>query len=374
MTTADNLNRIIQAKADIKTAIENKGVAVGDITIDGYAEKIGEIPQDASFSGLDFTVIGYDMTLTRELNDEFNAAIQYSLQKYNEWDSTVSYIGDFFRFDKKLVYAPLVDTHILKIMGSMFEGCTNLKTVPLFVTSNVTIMSSMFDGCSNLKTVPQFDTSKVTDMQYMFESCSNLKTVPLFDTSNVTDMSSMFDGCSNLKTVPLFDTSNVTDMSSMFDGCSNLKTVPQFDTSKVTDMQYIFKSCSNLKTVPLFDTSNVTNMGSMFEGCTNLTEVPLFDFSNVTNMQYFIGFSTLNNLTTLGGFKDLKVDWNDNYGLAKCPNLTYESVMNVINNLYDFRGNGDETTTKTIKFHPNSLALLSDDDKAIATNRGWVLS
>ena len=126
--------------------------------------------------------------------------------------------------------------------------------------------------------------------------------------------------------------------------------------------------------IPQFDTSNVTTVERIFYNCPNIRTVPLLDFSNVTKFDRVFGLSENTPLTTLGGFKDLKIDWNDNYGLAKCPNLTYESVMNVINNLYNFRANGDETTTKTIKFHANSLALLSDDDKAIATNKGWILS
>lgn len=36
------------SKADIKSAIENKGVTVGDGTIDTYAEKIGEIETGGS--------------------------------------------------------------------------------------------------------------------------------------------------------------------------------------------------------------------------------------------------------------------------------------------------------------------------------------
>ena len=302
MTIADNLNRIVQAKADIKAAIENKGVAVGDLTIDSYAEKIAEIPQDVAYNGLDFTVIGYDATLTRELNDEFNADIQYSLQKYNEWDENKTSAMNLFKSDNKLVYAPFINV------------------------------------------------SNVTTMQYMFSSCSKLTTVPLFNTQNVTTMSNMFFGCSELTTVPQFDTQNVTNMGGMFYGCSKLITVSQFDTQ------------------------NVSDVATMFQNCTKLESLPLFDFSNVTTIRTFFGFSDLNKLTALGGFKDLKIDWNDSYGLFRCPNLTYESVMNVINNLYDFRANGDETTTKTIKFHSNSLALLSDDDKAIATNKGWILS
>lgn len=43
MSIATEIQRLQTAKADIKTAIENKGVTVGDGTIDTYAEKIDEI-------------------------------------------------------------------------------------------------------------------------------------------------------------------------------------------------------------------------------------------------------------------------------------------------------------------------------------------
>ena len=43
MSIDNEILRLRTAKADIKTAIENKGVTVGDGTIDTYAEKINEI-------------------------------------------------------------------------------------------------------------------------------------------------------------------------------------------------------------------------------------------------------------------------------------------------------------------------------------------
>lgn len=43
MSIATEIQRLQSAKTDIKTAIENKGVTVGDGTIDTYAEKISEI-------------------------------------------------------------------------------------------------------------------------------------------------------------------------------------------------------------------------------------------------------------------------------------------------------------------------------------------
>ena len=45
MSISTEITRLQTAKADLKTAIEAKGVTVGDITIDGYAAKVAEIPQ-----------------------------------------------------------------------------------------------------------------------------------------------------------------------------------------------------------------------------------------------------------------------------------------------------------------------------------------
>lgn len=51
MSIATEIQRLQQAKTDIKTAIEAKGVTVGDGTIDTYAEKISEISGGGGPSG-----------------------------------------------------------------------------------------------------------------------------------------------------------------------------------------------------------------------------------------------------------------------------------------------------------------------------------
>lgn len=202
---------------------------------------------------------------------------------------------------------------------------------------------------------PNVDTSNVTDMFHMFMNCSSLNSIPQLNTSNVTNMGGMFWECSSLQTIPLLDTSNVFDMYSMFGGCSALTTIPQLDTS------------------------NVSDMSDMFRDCTQLQSLPLLDFSNATDITYFFGVGYIDEadylyqLTDLGGFANLKIDWNDNYGLAICPSLTYESIINVLDNLYDFRGNG-ESITRTLKIHSNTYSLLSSEDIAVATNKGWIIS
>ena len=201
---------------------------------------------------------------------------------------------------------------------------------------------------STFTEVPEWaDFYGVTNMERMFQNCYKLQTIPPLDTSNVADMSSMFHNCSNLQTIPQIDTSNVINMTNMFFSCSNLQTIPAIDTSNVEDMSSMFAYCGNLKTLPELDVSKVTNISNYFRSCGS-------------------------NLTDVGGWKNLKINWNDNNGLARCPNLTYQSCINILNGLYDFVGNGS-TETRTLKVHANFLTTVGNEI-SIGTNKGWTIT
>ena len=218
-------------------------------------------------------------------------------------------------------------------------------------------------GNQNFKYCPFFDTSNVTDMSDMFKECSSLTTIPLLNTSKVITMYSMFEGCSTLTTIPQIDTSKVTNMYDMFEGCSSLTSISLLDTSKVTDMNYMFKGCSSLTSIPALDTSNVTRMSYMFSGCSSLISIPLLDTSKVNDMSSIL--SGCRSLKYLGGFKNLSISISSSF-LDQCPNLTVESLMNVINNL--------ATVSRGIlRFGSTNLNKLTAEQKAIATNKGWTL-
>lgn len=57
MTIASEISRLQWAKADIKTAIENKWVTVGNITLDNYAACIDAIPTWSNIAVVDFLLI-----------------------------------------------------------------------------------------------------------------------------------------------------------------------------------------------------------------------------------------------------------------------------------------------------------------------------
>ena len=80
MTITENINRIEQAKADIKEAIIAKGVEVSDdVRIDGYAEKIGEIKQGG---GGQFAIDFGEEIATG--NPYFIGALQEDIDYYNQ--------------------------------------------------------------------------------------------------------------------------------------------------------------------------------------------------------------------------------------------------------------------------------------------------
>lgn len=227
--------------------------------------------------------------------------------------------------------------------------------------SKVTNMQYMFQYCSKLASIPELNTSSVDNMNSMFDGCSILTTIPLLNTSSVTNMRYMFHECSSLNDIPQLDTSKVTDMSNMFQYCYNLTTIPQIDTSKVTNMSYMFQNCVSLTTIPQLDTSNVTSMGSMFQNCSILTFIPQLDTSKVTNMSYM--FSNCKELTEIH-MTGMKV----NFDISASTKFTESALVEILNNL------ATVTSTQKLTMGSTNLAKLTDEEKAIATNKGWTLA
>ena len=275
-----------------------------------------------------------------------------------------------------LTKIPLLDTSNVTNISFLFQNCSNLKNIPLLDTSNVIDMKGMFQDCSSLKTIPMLNTSNVTEMDYLFERDSLLTEIPLLNTVNVTRMPYLFSNCHSLISVPALDTSNVTVMNSMFKGCSSLKQIPLLNTKSCNNMQDMFNGCSSITEIPELDTSNVITMWYMFFKCTSLTTVPMLDASKIINVYNM--FNNCSSLVTLGGLKNLGMSYPTNYidnaseltlNLSDSPLLTHDSLMNVINNLYDIKSKG--VKTQTLQLGNRNKAKLTAEEIAIATNKGW---
>lgn len=237
----------------------------------------------------------------------------------------------------------------------------------------------------------EFDLSKITSKtsteNYLTEAVVRINKLPE-EILNGTKINSMFAGFRNLVEIPYFDSSNITGFYNAFSDCRAITTIPLFNTSKVTDMGNTFQYCSNLKTIPQLDTSSVSQASSMFAYCDNLESIPLLNFGKVKTVAYILSTSTvINKDINLGGFKDLGKGYTNttknwsNYrlDLSKRTEINHDSLMNVINNLYDLNltydvANGGTLFEQGLLLGEANIARLTEDEIAIATNKGWIVS
>lgn len=149
------------------------------------------------------------------------------------------------------------------------------------------------------------------------------------------------------------------------------------------DMSNIKLYGSTFTTLPSLianaDWSNVTDAAGMFSHCVYLTTLPELDFSNVESVNTLLSMSPY--VATLGGFKNLGQAYltsqSANYSyytlnLSYCPDLTHDSLMNVINKLYDIATAG--CNTQQLVLGSINLEKLSAEEISTATNKGWSLS
>lgn len=182
-----------------------------------------------------------------------------------------------------------------------------------------------------------------------------------------------------IKKIATIDTSNLTYMSYVFDGCYNLMELPAMNTSKVIAMEGMLRHCQKLTTIPHLNTSNVVSMSGMFNDCKGMVTIPQLDLSKVTSVSQM--FLSCYALTTLGGFQNLGMAYDTNQSanyssykldLSASPKLTHDSLMNVINNLYDIANKG--CNAQQLILGSTNLAKLTAEEIAIATNKGWTVS
>lgn len=260
-------------------------------------------------------------------------------------------------------------------MSFMFSNCPSLTNIPLFNTNLVEDMSQSFEYCSNLTQIPDFDTSSLLRMDYTFHNCTSLTSVPNLNTKNVLSFRETFGECENLtdtSNLQYWDFRNASDLTYMFHNCQSITEIPHLqNTGLVKWIDCTFKNCHMLEVAPEMDWSGIRTISDPFNGCQSLRSMPLYNTENVGNMLR-LGWN-LNNLTDLEGFMNLGKceDFTCFDFLNDAPNLTRESLVKVIDNLFDRRYAGYHDVD--INFGSQNLAKLSDEELTRAINKGYNL-
>lgn len=166
MSIATQIQRLQAAKADIKSAIENKGVTVGDGTIDTYAEKIGEIETGGDYDQgyEDGKQAEYDIFWDNYQNNGQKTVYRYAFA-YN-WTNDI--------FNPKYDIKPTSANYMF--YESQISTLADCEKIDL---SNCTEME-YFARFSIIKDFPPLDLSKATKkLSYSFSTCYNLESLTL---------------------------------------------------------------------------------------------------------------------------------------------------------------------------------------------------
>lgn len=200
--------------------------------------------------------------------------------------------------------------------------------------------------CNNeefIKFIENFDVSKMTTFEYMFDN-SNLTQLNFsnWSVNKVTDLSHMFS-LSKFKKIDLsnWNTFNVKTISYMFYNMLELTQIDltNCDTSNVKSMFYTFYLCKKLTEIKgILDVIKVTSFNGAFNSCEKLIEI------RIKNLNY------------------------TGLDLSSCVELSYDSLIYLISNLVA------DTSVRTLKLGTTNLEKLTDEEKAIATEKNWTLA
>ncbi len=177
-----------------------------------------------------------------------------------------------------------------------------------------------------------------------------IRNVQLEDPTNMNYMFSYY----GLSELPSVDTSNVTKAYSAFSYIEKEIEIPQYNFSKLQDARGMFNYSSGIVSISQLNFDSATDLRSIFSHTNNLT-----NFGGLKN--YGKGFSKVSsayNSYTLN--------------LMSCTKLTHDSLMNVINSLYDIAS--ASVFPQNLVLGTTNIAKLTENEIAIATSKGWTVS
>lgn len=218
----------------------------------------------------------------------------------------------------------------------------------------------------NVPTSSTYDITQAVVNLYRFTGTS----VP----ANVVGWENLVDGrykCQRSKIKEFtMQLPKLEDGRHMFTECADLTsfTIPMPELTDGSNMfsRGTLSDYNSLKTLNL-DAPKLVTTTNMFGDCIRLTDVTL-NIPSYTSPESSINpiFSKCIGITNLTVNGELRAGLY----LSASTNLTTDSLMSVINALVDLTGEN----SKTLTLGATNLAKLSDEQKAIATNKNWILA
>ena len=389
-TLTQKLKSILNSKVSIQQAIQSRGVDMQDNPgFSVYAERIdaiqeintGWVPNDTWW---DIKSIVQDVD-----NKEY---LYKTIQLLRDYERTTTFTGGIaYKTSDGHYYTETNVTHIWDIdkdKQCIEEGNNTYKTrwVITYHSSQDIEMTYLHRHClyfvmdAILPTASNIGNTQDVNMPIL----NSFDLINGADFVNITDFSGMFAGCFSLKSIPPINTSNGVAFNQMFLACFFLKYLPQIDTNKGTSFYQMFYACHSLELIPTLDTSNGTNFNEMFYECVKITSVSFLNTSNGTDFGSIftacVSLKSVSNLDVSKNEGDFNLMFNacfmlknleirsisEELDLSTNMFISHESLLYLLNNL--------ATVSQTLlKLGEQNLARLTEQEKEIATNKGWRL-
>ena len=245
-------------------------------------------------------------------------------------------------------------------------------------TSLLTDYQNTYNSFKDLTTIPQFNSNGnhykfipnlllPSNTKNLFMYWYDIVEVPSFlRLEKITDVSNFFAGCYSLRDFKYSGNFSATNsISGLFQQCTNLSGDISINAPNATSANSAFYLCKNINSITLA-TAPLTIYGQIFLNATKLQSVYNLNLGETSEAQYQPFYcSNLTNIT----FADGSII-NNSTSFSSCTKLTVESILNILNILKDLTG----STSATLTLGAGNLAKLTDEQKAIATNKNWVLA
>lgn len=247
---------------------------------------------------------------------------------------------------------------VLQMYQSDAEVFKTWNTIPAFVELTYKFYSynyipdlplpnnvaNIFSGWKNIKRVPDsMDFTVKSNIGGLFFNCFSLKEIPFNNKELATSsLQGSFKNCYSLSGDIIIKAPNCSLLNAAFSYSLNIESIT-LETAPVMEFLETFYDCTNLKSIYGFRPSeNAIYFNSVFVGCSSLENLTFASDAVISN----------------------------NLVLFYSNSLTVDSIMNVIDVLKDYTGG----TAHTLQLGATNLAKLTDEQKAIATNKNWVLA
>ncbi len=164
MSVASEITRLKTAKENIKSAIEQKGVTVGDGTIDTYAEKIGQIEVGGDYDQ------GYEDGKQAEYDTFWD-----NIQNYGNRGNYVAAFNNKYWND--YTFKP---KYPIVITDKGYDILTNAEITDTKVDMDYSLASSLrllFSQCSKLITIRKLIVSEMCEYDRTFNNCKALENI-----------------------------------------------------------------------------------------------------------------------------------------------------------------------------------------------------